>query len=53
MPSYKHQWQCMYCGKRTSVKSTSNPNPIPPMMPGKCPNNPSGKEAKHVLIKIL
>ena len=49
MPTYTFQWQCRYCGQRTSRKVTSNPHPPTPQIPGKCPSNPSGK---HVVERI-
>lgn len=42
-----HQWQCKYCGKKSSLIVSDNPKP--PIFSGKCPNSPDGK---HVLIKI-
>lgn len=44
-----HQWQCSNCGQKTSALSSSNPNPSPPFMGGKCSGTSTGQ---HILIKI-
>ncbi len=52
MPSYHHEWQCMYCGKIVK-KITSDPNPPTPFVSSYCKSNPFGnKKAKCVLQKI-
>ncbi|GEM_PF-4147024 len=47
MPSYRHEWVCIKCGK-TYKTQNSIQNPPTPNLPGKCPGTPTGK---HVVIK--
>lgn len=44
-----HQWQCRNCGKKSGILNSSNPNPTPSVLGGKCPNSSSGQ---HILEKI-
>jgi len=44
-----HQWQCLKCGKKSSLLVSSNPDPNPSKMGGKCPGTPTGE---HILCKI-
>ena len=51
MPTYNHEWQCLYCGK-TIKRTTSNPNPPTPLMPNNCNGNPAApKNKEHFMVK--
>ncbi len=44
-----HQWQCSECGKKSGLLVSSNSNPNPSNVGGKCPSTTNGQ---HILIKI-
>lgn len=52
MATYRHEWQCIYCGRRI-VKQSTQENPPTPVPSGYCKSKPFGNEkAKCVLEKI-
>jgi hypothetical protein len=51
MPSYQHEWVCIYCGK-VIRRTTSSPNPPYPFAPKDCKGNPAGPKMPHVFEKV-
>lgn len=51
MPTYQHEWVCIYCGK-VIRRSSSIQNPPYPNAPKDCKANPAGPKMPHVFHKV-